>query len=98
MVIQRTTDFGYFRLHGSTELYRSRYSSDELKTWAERIERMLDEGADVYIYFDNDAEAYAVTNALELASLLSHRAELRVPAPGASFPIQGSLPLPPVQA
>ena len=96
MVIQRTADFSYFRLHGATLLYRSRYSPEELKIWAERIERFLDE-ADVYVYFDNDAEGYAVMNALELASLLSPRAELHAPEPDSKYPVQGSLPLfPPV--
>ena len=57
---------------------------------------MLDKGADVYVYFDNDAESYATINALELASLLSQRAELRVPDPESRYPVQGSLPFPPV--
>jgi len=92
MVIQRTADFSYFRLHGSTVLYQSRYSPDELKTWAGRIERMLDEGADVYVYFDNDAEAYAAANAMELISLLGRRAELNLPDPEHKYPVQGSLP------
>ena len=65
----RTADFSYLRLHGSTILYRSRYSPDELRIWAKRIRRILDEDADVYVYFDNDAGGYAVMNALELASL-----------------------------
>ena len=96
MVIQRTADFSYFRLHGSTMLYRSRYSSEELSIWAERIERVLDQDADVYVYFDNDAEGYAVMNALELASLFSQRAELQTPDPNFKYPVQRSLPLPPV--
>ena len=91
LVIQRTADFSYFRLHGSPILYRSRYSSGELKAWAERIERYLDEGADVYVYFDNTDEGHATTNALELASLLSQRVELRIPQ--VKYPIQGQLPL-----
>jgi len=95
MVIQRTADFSYFRLHGSTMLYRSQYSSEELKIWAERIKRILDEGADVYVYFDNDAEGYAVMNALELVSLLSQREELQTPDASFKYPVQGSLPLPP---
>jgi uncharacterized protein YecE (DUF72 family) len=93
LVIQRTADFSYLRLHGSTVLYGSRYSPEELKTWAERIERMLDEDADVYVYFDNDAEGYAAMNALELMSLLSQRKELHVPNPDSRFPIQGTLSL-----
>jgi uncharacterized protein YecE (DUF72 family) len=32
-----TADFAYFRLHGSTALYRSAYTDDELDTWAHRI-------------------------------------------------------------
>ncbi len=92
MVVQRTADFSYFRLHGSTVLYQSRYSLDELKSWAGRIEQMLDEDADVYVYFDNDAEAYAVINAVELISLLESRAELRLPDPEHRYPAQGSLP------
>jgi uncharacterized protein YecE (DUF72 family) len=95
LVVQRTADFSYFRLHGSTVLYGSRYSSEELKVWGDRIERMLDEDADVYVYFDNDAEGYAVMNALELVSLLGHRVELHTPDSNPEYPIQGSLPLSP---
>ncbi|CAH1653902.1 MULTISPECIES: DUF72 domain-containing protein [unclassified Chelatococcus] len=32
-----TSDFVYCRLHGSSELYRSRYSDDDLDRWAARI-------------------------------------------------------------
>jgi uncharacterized protein YecE (DUF72 family) len=32
-----TADFVYMRLHGSTELYNSRYTSEELDRWAECI-------------------------------------------------------------
>jgi uncharacterized protein YecE (DUF72 family) len=34
-----TADFVYMRLHGATELYRSRYDDSGLRTWAARIER-----------------------------------------------------------
>jgi uncharacterized protein YecE (DUF72 family) len=33
-----TADFLYLRLHGATELYRSRYSEDMLERWAKRIQ------------------------------------------------------------
>lgn len=92
LVIQRTSDFSYFRLHGSRILYRSRYSSEELKTWAERVQRYLDEGADVYVYFDNTDGGHATTNALELVSLLSQRDELQVPHTSLKYPVQGQLP------
>ncbi len=32
-----TSDFVYLRLHGATELYRSRYSDVELQCWADRL-------------------------------------------------------------
>lgn len=32
-----TADFAYCRLHGSAELYRSRYEEAELRRWAARI-------------------------------------------------------------
>lgn len=89
LVIQRTADFSYFRLHGSPVLYRSRYSHEELKAWAERIERFLDENADVYVYFDNTDDGYATINAQELMSLLSQRSELHIP--DLKRPVQGSL-------
>lgn len=34
-----TADFLYLRLHGATELYRSRYSDAELLGWADRLRR-----------------------------------------------------------
>ena len=50
---------------------------------------MLDDGVDVYVYFDNDAEAFAVENALELIEILGHRAELLISK--AKYPVQQSL-------
>ncbi|MBN9428925.1 MAG: DUF72 domain-containing protein [Burkholderiales bacterium] len=34
-----TADFLYLRLHGATQLYRSRYSEASLRKWAQRIEQ-----------------------------------------------------------
>jgi len=69
-VLGRTADFCYFRLHGATVLYGSRYSKEEIKNWATYIERYLKEGADVYVYFDNDAFGFAVANAKEMLEIL----------------------------
>jgi uncharacterized protein YecE (DUF72 family) len=38
LVEELTAGFVYIRFHGSTELYRSRYTDAELDGWAERIE------------------------------------------------------------
>src|SRR4051812_34158894 len=65
-----TANFIYVRLHGSTKLYTSRYSDAELGAWAGRIVQWLEEGRDVYVYFDNDAEAHAPRDALRLSKRL----------------------------
>lgn len=61
-----TSDFAYVRMHGDTELYVSGYTDVALDRWAERIGAWLDDGLDVYVYFDNDAKGYAPRDALEL--------------------------------
>jgi len=64
-----TADFGYVRLHGDTELYRSGYSDEALDRWA-RVIRDRPAGHDVYVYFDNDADAHAPIDAIALARRL----------------------------
>jgi uncharacterized protein YecE (DUF72 family) len=65
-----TTNFVYFRLHGSKKLYGSDYSEKELSKWSERIKK-YSTNKDVYVYFDNDNHGYAVKNALELKRLIN---------------------------
>jgi uncharacterized protein YecE (DUF72 family) len=66
-----TTDFVYIRLHGSTELYVSGYSDDELDDWAARIRRWQERAhRDAYVYFDNDAKVHAPHDARGLAERL----------------------------
>ncbi len=62
-----TTDLVYLRLHGRPATYASRYSAEELRKWAERIENWLSRPAMVCAYFDNDADCAAPDNALELS-------------------------------
>jgi len=64
-----TTDFAYARFHGSAGLYSSAYSDEELGDWARRLAG-LPGVKEVYIYFNNDAEAFAVRNARTLRSYL----------------------------
>jgi uncharacterized protein YecE (DUF72 family) len=66
-----TADFVYVRLHGSSALYSSDYTDEELTTWAARI-RSWTAGVtrrDAYVYFDNDAKVHAPYNAMQLADL-----------------------------
>ena len=65
-----TADFAYIRFHGSTGLYSSCYSDEELVDWAGRLADLGTDLKAVYIYFNNDAEAFAVKNALTLHSYL----------------------------
>jgi len=65
-----TAEFVYVRLHGHEQLYASNYSDQQLEEWANRIKHWNEKGMDVYVYFDNDANAYAVKNALKLKELL----------------------------
>ena len=65
-----TSDFAYVRFHGSEGLYSSSYSDEELARWAQRIARLGETVRVSYIYFNNDAEAFAVKNAATLRNLL----------------------------
>lgn len=62
-----TADFVYIRLHGSQALYGSDYTEEELQAWAQKIRKWK---RDTYVYFDNDAHAFAPKNALRLKEIL----------------------------
>ena len=68
-----TTDFAYIRFHGSSGLYSSCYSDEELTDWAKKIASLSANLKAVYIYFNNDAEAFAVRNAKTLRQYLLER-------------------------
>ena len=76
-----TADWTYVRLHGPGGKYQGSYSTQQLRSWADRIRQWSSRLRAVYVYFDNDQAAYAVHNALELKRLVeraharaSHRA------------------------
>jgi uncharacterized protein YecE (DUF72 family) len=68
--LEVTADFAYVRFHGSTGLYWSCYSDEELADWAKRLADLVVNLKSVYIYFNNDAEAFAVRNAMTLRGYL----------------------------
>jgi len=68
--LEVTADFVYVRFHGSTSLYGGSYSDEELSGWAKNISKLARGKKAVYIYFNNDDEAFAVQNALTLAQML----------------------------
>jgi uncharacterized protein YecE (DUF72 family) len=63
-----TTGFAYFRFHGRSQLFASRYSEAELETEARCIKRYVRDGVDVFVYFNNDAQGHALENAETLRS------------------------------
>jgi len=65
-----TADFAYIRFHGSTGLYSSCYTDSELADWARKLASLAVKLEAVYIYFNNDDEAFAVRNAKTLRSYL----------------------------
>jgi uncharacterized protein YecE (DUF72 family) len=64
-----TTDLAYVRFHRGRRGRRGNYSQTELSEWCERL-RAWSRRADVLAYFNNDWEAFAVHNALDLQRML----------------------------
>lgn len=65
-----TADFIYLRLHGKPALYYTLYSKEELGDFAQWVRPYMLKGTDVYAYFDNDGDAHAVRNAMQLKAML----------------------------
>jgi uncharacterized protein YecE (DUF72 family) len=68
--LELTADWTFVRLHHGSRGRGGNYSERELQDWAERIAGWRDAGLDVYAYFNNDWEGYAVRNGLRLKELL----------------------------
>ncbi|RKX84868.1 MAG: DUF72 domain-containing protein [Spirochaetes bacterium] len=65
-----TSGFIYIRFHGYGNRYGGSYPDTVLKDWALKIVDWEAKGFDVYTYFNNDAEGFAVQNALTLKSYI----------------------------
>jgi uncharacterized protein YecE (DUF72 family) len=66
-----TAEFVYVRLHGPKGAYQGKYDPHSLAGWAGAISTWVDQGKEVFCYFDNDEAGYAVQNALSLQRMLS---------------------------
>ncbi len=64
-----TAPFVYLRFHGTEERYSGNYPDDTLRTWAGRLRDWHAEGLDVFAYFNNDIQGFAVQNARTLRGL-----------------------------
>lgn len=77
----------YLRFHGYGVKYGGSYPDEVLNEWAEWIERALASGRDVYAYFNNDINGYAVYDAerlrlrVEGGAALNGRVPTALPSP-----------------
>lgn len=65
----RTADWTYIRFHHGARGRHGNYSRSEIETWARRIAQWRRD-TEIYVYFNNDWEGYALRNARLLKSLL----------------------------
>jgi uncharacterized protein YecE (DUF72 family) len=67
--LERTADWTYVRFHHGRRGRRGNYAPTELRRWARLVAGWRRAG-DVYAYFNNDWEAFAVRNAAALRDLV----------------------------
>lgn len=73
---ERTSGFTYVRFHGphaTTVPYAGRYTGRRLWRVAGRLRQWMEEGTDVFAYFNNDIDGHAVTDARWMADRLAGR-------------------------
>lgn len=72
-VVRNTSPTAYIRFHGEGTWYRDNYSNELLEQWKHRLDEL--NADNLYAYFNNDTNAYAVYNAKYLASLYGNTAK-----------------------
>ncbi|MEM2760698.1 MAG: DUF72 domain-containing protein [Nitrososphaerales archaeon] len=65
----KTSNEIYIRFHGKNSWYSYNYSNKEIEEWVRKIRKAR--AKNVWLYFNNDANAYAVKNSLYLKKLLT---------------------------
>ena len=60
---EMTTDWTFVRFHYGHRGRRGNYSVSELETWKRRVDQWRRE-VEVFLYFNNDWEGFAIQNAL----------------------------------
>lgn len=67
----RTAGWGFIRFHEGAGAHAPGYERDVLEHWAQAIAEAWPPEDDVYVYFNNDAEGYAVKDAATFAEVAS---------------------------
>jgi uncharacterized protein YecE (DUF72 family) len=65
----RTADWGYLRFHEGAAQPWPRYGERALESWVDRLAEAWPDGADVFVYFNNDPGAAAIYDAAAFASI-----------------------------
>ncbi|HHJ40215.1 MAG: hypothetical protein AXA67_07065 [Methylothermaceae bacteria B42] len=65
-----TSALVYIRLHGPGAAYSGCCDAAKLRQWSEKIKQWAEEGRSVFVFFDNDQNAYAVKNARQLQAMI----------------------------
>jgi uncharacterized protein YecE (DUF72 family) len=68
-IIKTTSKTAYIRFHGKQSLYASNYSVKELMEWVKKIKKLRVK--ELFAYFNNDFNAFAPKNCLQLKKLLN---------------------------
>jgi uncharacterized protein YecE (DUF72 family) len=68
-----TTQWVYLRLHGPDGAYQGKYDAETLTAWMSVFSTWMQQGKEVYCYFDNDQVGYVVQNALALQAMSEDR-------------------------
>jgi uncharacterized protein YecE (DUF72 family) len=71
-----TAPFTYIRMHRGQEPAGG-FTREELKSWAARVRALAASGKDVYIYFNNDWEGFALRDAVTFERLVGLEGTLR---------------------
>jgi uncharacterized protein YecE (DUF72 family) len=64
-----TAGFTYIRMHRGQEPAGG-FTRRELRTWTQQIRSLADAGKEVYLYFNNDWEGFAIRDAVAIERLL----------------------------
>lgn len=66
--VRLTAPWSYIRMHRGRDAIG--FSDAELRVWADHVRRFREQGADVYVYFNNDTGGHALADARRMGELL----------------------------